>query len=165
MKLARAAGFSLIELVIAIVILSLMLTGIFTLYGRGQNAVGRAEILTTAAFLARAKMGEVTLDLEKRAAENKFPETDEHQEGEFEGDYARFRYRIEIARIKMPQLPANLGAGDDEGGGPAAAGNPMQLLLQQLKLDDLIREVTLKVMWDEHGRERSIQVATHIVKL
>lgn len=157
-------GFSLVEVTIAIVIMAVMLTGVFTLYGRGQSAVRRAEAMMQATLLARTKMAELTIDLEKRGAENKFPESDEQTEGEFEEPHAGYRYRVEIKKIAMPQIPASLGqSGDDTGGTPAA--NPMQLLLQQLKLDESIREVLLTVWWTERGRERSVTVATHVVKL
>lgn len=157
MNVRVSSGFSLLEVMIALTIMAMGLTGILTFFGSSQGAIRQADALTVATMLARQKMAEVVLDLEKRTAEGKFPEDSEDEEGQFEGRYENYAWKYVVKKVAMP-MPSG---GGEEGG----AANPMQMFMQQLKLDEAIREVTLTVSWTVRDRERSFSVTTHLVKL
>ncbi len=163
----RPRGFSLLEILIALAVLALALTGILSYFGGAQTMVRQAEALTTATMLGRSRMAEVVLDLEKRMAAGKFPDSDEHTEGKFEGRYEPYAWAVDIKRVKIPVGAASAGA-DAAGatGQPAnAGGNIMSMFMQQLKLDEAVREVTLKITWKLREHERNFTVTTHVVKL
>ncbi|MBI2343232.1 MAG: prepilin-type N-terminal cleavage/methylation domain-containing protein [Deltaproteobacteria bacterium] len=150
---ATIAGFSLLEILMALMILSIGLTGLMTYFASSQARTRQSDALTVATMLARQKMGEVMLDLEKRGAEGKFPD-EEEAEGQFEGRYALYAWKTRIRKVEIP-MPR----------GEEGAENPVQLLMQQLKLDEAVRELTLTIHWKVRNRERAFQVTTHVVKL
>lgn len=157
MNVRVSSGFSLLEVMIALTIMAMGLTGILTFFGSSQGAIRQADALTVATMLARQKMAEVVLDLEKRTTEGKFPEDSEDEDGHFEGRHENYAWKYVVKKVAMP-MPSG---GGEEGG----AANPMQMFMQQLKLDEAIREVTLTVSWTVRDRERSFSVTTHLVKL
>lgn len=155
MRIRKARGFSLLEILFALMILSMGLTGVLTFFGTSQNRSRQAEALTIGTMLARQKMAEVVLDLQSRAAKGEFPGTDESEDGAFEGRFERYRWAITIRKIELPLPPMPEGA----------EGNPLQIFMKFLKLDEAVREVKLNVLWTVRDRERSISVTTHLVKL
>jgi len=116
---ARARGFTLLEVLVAIAILGLGLTvilgsqvGLFTNASRGQH-------LTVATNLARCKMSEIELQLLKLG----YQLTDVTDDGPCCGDddgNEGYRCSWKIERVKLPELPLNGGA--DGGVGPAGDG-------------------------------------------
>lgn len=163
----RARGFTLLEILIAMVVLSLGLTGVLMFYGVSQTRAQQAEMLTTATMLARNKMAELLLDLEKRSQIGKFPEEEESSGTFDEPAFTGFRWRVQIRKIEIPLPPADAakGGGDGKSNPAAAAQGPMQLIMQQLKLDEAVREVTLTMTWNVRQKERSFKLTTHVVKL
>ncbi|WDN90303.1 general secretion pathway protein I [Desulfosarcina sp. BuS5] len=93
-KCRAAAGFTLIEILVALVILSISLVTIMQLFSGGLKASRIAGDYTQAIFLAREKMEELLLDKE---------DSTEITEGDFNNDY---KWQAEIT-------PFSLTAGDD----------------------------------------------------
>jgi hypothetical protein len=64
------------------------------------------------------------------------------------------------------------GAPEAEGGGqgadanqaPESAQNSLAQMVSK-KLSDTIREINVKIIWDELGEEQSVKVTTHVAKL
>ena len=82
----RAAGFTLLEVLVAVAIVALALVTFMGLHLRSLDATIRAQDLTTAVFLAQGKI----------AAMGEFPETGEEQ-GKFEGpELARFQWATAV---------------------------------------------------------------------
>jgi general secretion pathway protein I len=77
-KRSSAAGFTLIEILVALVILSVALVTIMQLFSGGLKAAGIAGDYTQAIFLAREKIEELLLEKETPA---------ETAEGVFNNDY------------------------------------------------------------------------------
>lgn len=162
---ARCFGFTLLEILIAMVVLSLGLTGVLMFYGVSQSRAQQAEMLTTATMLARNKISDVLLDLEKRSQIGKFPEEEESSGTFDEPAFAGFRWQVKIRKIEVP-IPPPAAAGGGDGANPAAAAlAPVQLIMQQLKLDEAVREVTLTMTWSVRRKDRSFTLTTHVVKL
>jgi len=122
-----AGAFTLLEVMVAVTILGIALTAIFSSEAAAIRVSGRARFLTTATLLARCKMGEI----EEQVLREGLPavsanDIDECCEtGEVEG----FECEWEIMRIVLPDgAPLGGGGGgghDDEHG----SGNPISGLL------------------------------------
>jgi general secretion pathway protein I len=114
-------AFTLLEVMVAVTILGIALTAIFSSEAAAIRVSGRARFLTTATLLARCKMGEI----EEQVMREGLPAvsangTDECcEEGEVEG----FECEWEIMRIVLPDGPIDQGGGDpDHDGQPGLAG-------------------------------------------
>ncbi len=147
-------GFSLLEVLIAVAILAFSFLTIINFQGQSLFRVGRAEKITVATFLIQQKMSDVILQIEKEVAQQHvFPE-DKSDEGEFEKPFRDFKWEWNIRKVEIPTP-------EGEGGGPMMA--MMKLVTGQLK--DLVREIKVTVKWEELGKEKKIDVVTHITKL
>ena len=97
----RAAGFTLLEVLIAVAIVAIALVAFMGLHLRSLDATIRAQDLTTAVLLAQGKM----------ATMGEFPETGEEQ-GKFEGpELERFQWATAVTEHTLDALP--------DGGGQA----------------------------------------------
>ena len=85
----KAPGFTLIEVVVAMAILSIGLVIIIELFGGGLRLGRVSEEYTKAAGYARIKMEEISLD--KSLAEGVY-------EGEFDSNY---RWQVEVKRVDL----------------------------------------------------------------
>lgn len=128
---SRVAGFTLIEVMVAVVILAVGLASLFTSEAGAIRIAQRARTTTIATLLARCKMGEV----EERVSKEGFPAEridgrDECCEG---GEHDGFKCEWKVERIVLPEIDAEGGGdggmklpgtpgGKDEKGSPLAPG-------------------------------------------
>ena len=183
-------GFTLLEVMIAVAILGLSLTAIFSSEVGAANLAARARRQNVAATLARCKMGEIEqiIAIEGLPAIEK-KDTDnccEHAPVEgFECDWL-------VERIILPEFGAQDGEDEDseesprhgldeaydqvksQGGTPqeviaGQAGNLTMLALQIgfpiLKpfLEEQVRRATVSVRWTEGSRELGFDVVQYLV--
>ncbi len=112
---ARSAAFTLLEVMVAIAILALGLTAIFSSQGQAIAVANRARHVSVAANLARCKMFEV----EEQMALEGFPAVDASgrdgccEDGEIDGFSCEWR----VERIVLPDLLPEDGLLEDEEGG------------------------------------------------
>ena len=91
---ARAAGFTLLEVLIAVAIVAIALVTFMGLHLRSLEATIRAQDLTTAVLLAQGKM----------ATMGEFPDTGEEQ-GKFEGpELERFQWATAVTEHTLDAL-------------------------------------------------------------
>jgi len=91
---ADAAGFTLLEVLVAVAIVAIALVAFMGLHLRSLDATIRAQDLTTAVLLAQAKM----------ATMGEFPETGAEQ-GKFEGpELERFQWATVVTEHTMDAL-------------------------------------------------------------
>ena len=101
LRRARVSGFTLLEVMVAVAILAVSLTVLLTFTGNTMIKSGRAEKLTIVSMLARQKMTEIEIDLEKAKKKREFP--DERSEGgSFDEPFEDFKWRMEIRRVELP---------------------------------------------------------------
>lgn len=152
----RAGGFSLIEILMALGILSIALTGVLTLFASAQGNSRKAEALTMATMLARKKMAEVALDMDKRIVEGRFPQDAEHEEGAFEVPYDQYKWSIDVRKVELPLPPIQ-----DE------KAQLLQVFMEMIskQIAEAVREIKLTVTWMVRNKEQTIAVATHIVNI
>ena len=90
----RAAGFTLLEVLVAVAIVALALVTFMGLHLRSLDATIRAQDLTTAVLLAQGKM----------ATMGEFPDTGEEQ-GKFEGpELERFQWATAVTEHMLDAL-------------------------------------------------------------
>lgn len=147
-------GFTLLEIMVAVGILSVSLVALLTFQGNTMITSGRAERITEATMLARMKMSEVELDLDKLVRKGEFPD-EKSEEGTFDEPFDNYKWKLSIKGVKLP-APV---MGEE--------GSIESLIGRQLseEIAKTVREVKLEIVWSEMGEEQSIDVVTHIVKL
>ncbi|MBI2346012.1 MAG: type II secretion system protein [Deltaproteobacteria bacterium] len=148
-------GFTLLEVVIALGIMTVAMTGLLTLFGRSQVDFRITREITVATMLARQKMAEATLEIEKRMQEGRVPQDAEHEEGEFAAPFESYRWQLDIRKVELP-VPEQ-----------AEKADLMQLFMQQIakQIAEAVREVKLTVVWKAREQERLLTVTTHMVNL
>ena len=150
----RSAGFTLVEVMVAISILAISLTVLMSFSGNSMIRSGRAEALTVATMLARQRMAETEIELEKGALKGEFPE-EKSEEGTFDEPFEDYRWKMEIRRVELPAPPTQ------------EKGGIQDIVGQQLtkEIGNTVRELKVVVLWTELGEEQQIDVVTHIVKM
>ncbi len=151
---SKERGFTLLEIMVAVAILSISLVALLNFQGNTMIKSGRAEKMTEATMLAKMRMAEVELEIEKIQKKGDFPE-EKTEEGNFEEPFGAYRWKVSIKSIALPAPVAG-----EEGSIEGLVGR--QLTEEIAKT---VREVRLDVFWEEMGEEQSINVVTHIVKL
>ena len=150
----EARGFTLLEVMVSVAILAISLSILLTFQGNTMIASGRQEKMTIATMLARTKMVDIELELEKGMEKGEFPE-DKSQEEQFEEPFAEYKWKMTIKKIELP-APVS----PEEGG---VQGMVAQQLTQEIS--KTVRELKLEISWEELGETQSIEVVTHLVKL
>ena len=154
-------GFTLLEIMVAVSILAISMLVILDFHGGSMLTSRRAEEVTQATMLARMKIREIQLDIEKEIGKGGFPSEDKTMEGSFDEPFENYKWSARITKVEIPVPPQPEGE-DGE------AGLDIMLKVFQMiseKIADSAREIRLEVKWDELGEEQLISVATHIEKL
>jgi general secretion pathway protein I len=126
----RPAGFTLLEMMIAMAILAGALTWLVVGVSRNISAENHAKLMTTATFLARGKM----VEFEDQLYDKGFGEFEKEDTGGFEDKgFARFTYSVVVDKVEMPsseQMQTAIGKAAEAkqtlqgGGDPNAANKP-----------------------------------------
>jgi general secretion pathway protein I len=167
-----AAGFTLLEIMVAVAILSSTLVVLLQIVTNNIRATNHAKLTTAATFLARTKMS----DLEDQILYEGFISENESKKGTFKEDgYPQFSWDTLIERIELPtdltqktQDAANDKTKDSKD--PMAMmtgflGGIMSSFIEPIKngLQESVRKVTVRVTWDETGRpNQSIEVVQYL---
>ncbi len=186
----RRGGFTLLEVMVALAILSMGLMALSDVTGGALRNHVRASQLDVATLLARGKM----VELEERFERVGFRDFDQAEEGTFEAEgHADVSWSLQVVRPRVelgPErilglltggqqgagdgLAALLGQGAGKPGEPqavtpgaAAIATALQAQLTQLgeQIKKGVREVRLTVSWPEGKRRSSFTVVTHLVVL
>lgn len=147
-------GFSLLEVLIAVAILAIAFLTLINFQGQTMFRLSRAEKLTQATFLARHQMAETILQIEKEFIQQRVFPDEKSDRGDFDKPYENFKWEWNLRTVAIPTPEG------EEGG---MMGSMMRMVAGQIK--EMVREVKLTVSWEELGKERKIDVTTHIGKL
>jgi general secretion pathway protein I len=166
------AGFTLLEIMVAIAILSMTLVVLLSIVTNNVRATNHSKMTTAATLLARTKM----VDIEDYILDNGFTENTETNAGTFrELGYPQFRWESTIERIDLPSDLAQQGR-DKAADQSRDAKDPMSMLTGfmggmmssfiepvRIGLQESVRKVTVRVLWDEHGRrDLSFEVVQYL---
>jgi prepilin-type N-terminal cleavage/methylation domain-containing protein len=173
MRPARSSsGFTLLEIMVAIAILSSTLVVMLSIVTNNVRSTNHAKMTTSATLLARTKM----VDIEDEILDNGFTDNDETGTGSFkELGYPQFRWETSIERIELPPDLAQRSR-DQATTQSQDAKDPMSLLtgfmggmmssfIEPIRngLQESVRKVTVRVLWDEHGRpDQSFEVVQYL---
>jgi general secretion pathway protein I len=183
----KARGFSLLEVLVAVALLALGLTGLFLAQARSLELARQTRELSVATGLARMKLLECQDDLLKKG----FSIGDYDEEGNFDDDgYAEFfwechAYKPDIPTGDASDIQEGLSSGGAAAGGAGALGgalggggggaNPMAEMgagmiapvLSQISdvMGESIREMVVIVRWREGEEWTDIRVTTHLIDL
>jgi prepilin-type N-terminal cleavage/methylation domain-containing protein len=167
-----SSGFTLLEIMVAVAILASTLVVMLSIVTNNVRSTNHAKMTTAATFLARNKM----VDIEDEILDQGFTDNDEMGEGTFRDlGYPQFRWQTQIERI---DLPADLAgkARDQATTDKMDAKDPMSMLTGfmggmmsgfidpiRIGLQESVRKVTVRVLWDEHGRrDQSFEVVQYL---
>lgn len=152
-NLKNNRGFTLLEVLVSLGILAVSITTILQLFGTAMVTSARAEAVTVATMLARQKMAEQVIKLEKDALEGKFPGNDEESGGDFDSPYDKYKWHVNIRRVEIPVPPQEQ---------QDAQAQLIQMIAKQI--GEALRELTLSVSWDDLSEKQEVVVTTHVVK-
>jgi prepilin-type N-terminal cleavage/methylation domain-containing protein len=165
----RGAGFTLLEIMVAMTILAGALLGLTAAVSRSVASSNHARLMTQATFLCRQQL----VQLEDGFIADGF--TDDSFKKEETGQFddptlKRFRWARTIEKIRLPsvdqiqsaatkalsdrqQIGAESKSGDGKSQSPLNTG-AIGGMLGPVKdmLENGIRRVSVKVLWDEPGR-------------
>jgi prepilin-type N-terminal cleavage/methylation domain-containing protein len=171
---APGAGFTLLEVMIAVAILSMTLVVLLEIVTNNLRATKHAKLTTAATLLAGGKM----IDLEDQVLENGFSNTDETANGTFkEQGHGEIAWDSAIERVELPvdaiqkqKDEAHDKQNDQDSANPMSMltgflGGMMSSFIEpvRLGLQESVRRVTVHVTWQESGRpDQSIEVVEYL---
>ena len=167
-------GFTLLEIMIAVAIMSATLVVLLRIVTNNIRATNHAKLQTAATFLARNKMS----DIEDEILYDGFSSETEKDKGTFKDEgrgYEKYRWESEIERIELPtdmtQKTQDMAKESrDDAKDPMAMmtsflGGMMSAFIEPIRigLQESVRKVTVRVFWDEIGRgEPTIEVVQYL---
>ena len=176
----RSRGFTLLEVMVAIAILSSALVVLLEINTRNIAATNHARMMTTATQLARAELVRLEDDLDEKG----YPDLDDVRQGNFADDgLPMFRWEAHIEKVELPgnladqaskaatdkqtasaasSAASSLGGFNPSSGGIGGAASVVlgQFDMIRNAIEQSIRKVTLKVYWPEGKIEKFIEVTT-----
>ena len=172
---SKPAGFTLIEVMVAIGVLAICFTAIFNVQASSIQAASRTKYITAATLLAHSKM----VDIEQQLTVEGFSEFAEDMDGNFEEEgWPEFRWRAKILKVRIP-IPGNMpgSSTDDSSSGSSSSdksnsnNNVYASMVSGYSsmISDIIsgalREVNLVVEWEEGSEHRELALSTHFADL
>ncbi len=167
-------GFTLLEIMVALAILAVGMLSLIGAQGNALRASGRAENIQTATLLARQKMTEKMIEIQKEMGKGSFPDDSKNDQGTFDPPWDRYRWEFAVRKVEIPVVgepPAEAGAAGTAGGGsgdtvqaPAAAQQSLAKMVTK-KISESVREISMKILWEEMGEEQFLTVTTHIARV
>lgn len=162
------SGFTLLEILIAVAILSGAFLALLSGQGSGFLASERAERLNLATNLARQKMAEMEMKVQTDMDKGKFPEEDE-QAGIFEEPFDDYRWKYNLRKVEIPVVDPSQGEGGDSGGADESIGVGGYLETVMKQISEAVREIQLTVAWGDKEKPEKEQphltITTHVVKM
>lgn len=179
MRLSRH-GFTLIEVMIALFILSITLVALFSGQGIALSSARRSKFITMATFAAKNKMADIDV-LSTLKGFSYVKDMGEKTEGDFEEEeYKGWKWVVEVKEVKFPIsdiMKSYLGGGESgegnntnssvpsassnsstegQGQGGQAGSQEGQMLNMVAKnietfMKQSVREVTVTVLWPVRG--------------
>ncbi len=94
----QRSGFTLLEIMIALAIVSIAMVSLLALANRSISVHDRLQRITAATLLAQQKMAETEVNARHGALQSA------ELQGEFSGPYAEYRWRITYADMPLPSV-------------------------------------------------------------
>jgi type II secretion system protein I len=171
-KAADNAGFTLLEVIIALAIMVIAFAAILSVESSSINASARAHQMNIVAMLAKDQM----VETESGFLGKTFDEVKKEDHGAFPEPYQDYSWNTSVKEIEFPALNINAlgggGSGDQSGnssnGGDQGQNEEMVETVSKLitqYLSQAVREVTVTINLKKGGGEQHFSVTTYWVDL
>jgi general secretion pathway protein I len=170
------AGFTLLEVMIAVTLMLIAWTSIFATQSASQTVAWKSSQLNTVTMLARSKMTEIETEIEGKS----FSEVKKEEAGTFPDPWQDYAWKKEIKEVEFPQISMQGGGGSssgetnqessdstsnrEENPSNTAAMERMTKLITKF-LSQSIREVRLTLNWKQGTTDRKFTLTTWWVDL
>ena len=157
MKVSYSRGFSLVEVMIAILILAGGIMVVTNAWSGNFNRLQKSRINNTMALLLQRKMTEIEIQVQDHPSD----ELKDDDAGTFD-DYPGYKWKMKSQEFEMPDLTPAFQAGQSK------ADPIMEQAAQQLTqlITKMVKEVTVTVSYKSRkggGHEISNSVTSYIV--
>ncbi len=158
-------GFTLIEVMMATVIMAISFGAILAVQGGAVRASIRAKEMATVTTLLRNQMIQTEYQIQGKT----FEMVKKEDQGAFKAPYQDYSWQTSIHEITLPDLTPilNAAAGNATAQANGGASELVQTLGRTLTkfLSKALREVTVTVLWNRGGKPTSVSVSTYWVDL
>lgn len=148
-------GFTLLEVMVAVVILAGAILVLGNSWSGSQNALRKARNATKISLLLQKKMTE----LELKYKDKPLAEIPEDDNGDFGSDYKEYRWELKSKKLEIPDLTSALTA--REGG-----ASEMELtIVRQLTdlLETSVKEMRVSVIWKKNAKDYVYSLTTYMI--
>jgi type II secretion system protein I len=154
------SGFSLVEIMIAMAILSITVVSIITLQNTSLRNSIYARQLTVASLLARSVMVDAYLQNHARVLSKAIKEEKSGKESMAGIDF-KWEWLLDEVPLEIPELSDS----EEEDSGSQSSNPMMKPIIETLNtfLKDAMRELSVEVSWEERGKTQSIFYVTHLI--
>jgi prepilin-type N-terminal cleavage/methylation domain-containing protein len=152
-------GFTLLEVMIAMMVMVMALGSIMSVEESCINAVFRAKSRNNVRILAKNKMIETEFELSSLS----FEEIEKKKEGRFDEPFQDYRFQRIVKEVHLPNF-GSIENSDNQTGQQTEVNQVLQRQITQY-LSDSLREVTVVVLWDKSGKEQSFSLTQYMVNL
>ncbi len=153
------AGFSLLEVMIAVSIMTVAFSAIMTSQSGSLLMAVKSRDMNIGGWLAHNKM----VDSEHLMEGKPFAEIDKDPKIDtFDEPYARYKWKREIKELKFPEIFQAIGQkADGDGGVP----EPVRLMSKAITnfLNKAMREMVITVSWPRGSGEQHVVLSTYLI--
>lgn len=166
----KSDGFTLLEVMIAIVIISIGIGAILVAENNSLDTNFRAKRMTTIAMLAKNQLIEAEMELEGKT----FDEAREESSGKFDAPFSEFSWERKIKKITFPNLMDSLASGGAPDEGASTSGASVKSVDSNIEnvvkiatnyLSKSSREISVTIKWKEKGEDQKFSVSQYWVDL
>ena len=153
------SGFTLLEVLIAMFIMLIAFSSIFSIQSSAIQVTNRAKETNTVSMLLKNAMVKAELDLEGKS----FEEIKKEDSGAFESPFQDYYWTRSIKELEFPNLVQRSG-GDDAQSGQDQSSELMGRLVTKF-LSKAVRKVEVSIKWKKGSKEQSVSLSTFWVDL
>ncbi len=148
-------GFTLVEVLIAMVLLAGALIVLGNAWSSSLTAIRKSRSLTTLSLLLQRKMTEYEIKFKDKST----GEVPEEETGDFGEDFGQFKWKMQSRKLEMPDMSAALTARD----GGATETEIMIVKQLQEMIEKSVKELRVTVLWSQGEKVLEYSLTTYLV--